>query len=323
MTQNVLYICQVSLARDIPILKENYHNFKSLYESIKIFIICPQNEIKMFKKEVNFPEVEIINEESVISFENFINIFENLSFTIKYKKQFKNRLGWYYQQILKISFVLNFLSKNQKDIIIWDADTIILKKINFFENKKSIKYGTFFEFHKPYYLTNEHILREQPKYFISFLIQFIAISKLEFNFIVKKIFNNQFNNENLAKKISEIILESVFHQHKEYNGSLFSEYELLGQLNYMFDKSKQKPLLTLRYGLSGKLNSMQKNLCRILNFKHVTYEHSYENSQGMLKREQKWLSLLKILLKNQIKFYLRKIRHNYRYFYCFNKDPKE
>lgn len=323
MTQNVLYICQVSLARDIPIIKENYENFRSLYESIKIFIICPQNEIEVFKKEVNFPEVEIINEDSIISFENFINIYENLSFSIKYKKQFENRLSWYYQQILKISFVLNFLSKNQKDIIIWDADTIILKKINFFKNKKSIKYGTLFEYHKPYYLTNEYILKEQPKYFISFLTQFIAISKLEFNFIVEKIFKNQFYEENLAKKISEIILQSVFHQHKEYNGSLFSEYELLGQLNYMFDTNKQKPLLTLRYGLSGKLNSVQKNFCKILNFKHVTYEHSYENSQGMLKREQKWFSLLKILLKNQIKFYLRKIRHNYRYLNFLNNYPKE
>ncbi len=27
MTQNVLYICQVSLARDIPIIKENYNIF--------------------------------------------------------------------------------------------------------------------------------------------------------------------------------------------------------------------------------------------------------------------------------------------------------
>ena len=33
------------------------------------------NEIELFKKEVNFPEIEIINEESIISFETFINIF--------------------------------------------------------------------------------------------------------------------------------------------------------------------------------------------------------------------------------------------------------
>ena len=323
MTQNVLYICQVSLARDIPIIKENYNNFKKLYECIKIFIICPQNEIGLFKKEVNFPEIEIINEESIISFETFINIFESLSFSVNYKKQFKTRLGWYYQQILKISFVLNFLSKNKKDIIIWDADTIILKKINFFKNMKSVKYGTFFEYHKPYFRTNEYILKAQPKYFISFLTQFIAISRLEFDFVVEKILNNKFNKENLAIKISEIILESIFHQHKEYNGSLFSEYELLGQLNYMFNKKKQIALLTLRNGLSGKLNNRQQNLCKILNFKHVTYEHSYENTQGMLKREQKWLPFLKILLKNLIKFYLRNIRHNYMFFYHYNNDSKE
>jgi len=321
--QNVLYICQVSLGRDIPIIKENYDYFKKFYKSIKIFIICPQNEIKLFKKEVNFPEIEIINEESIISVDEFTSIFKRLSFAINYKKKFKNRLSWYYQQILKISFVLNFLSKKKGDIIIWDADTVILKKINFFKNMKSVKYGTFFEYHKPYFRTNEYILKAQPKYFISFLTQFIAISRLEFNFVVKKIFNKKFNKKNLAKKISEIVLESVFHQHKQYNGSLFSEYELLGQLNYMFSKNKQIPLLTLRNGLSGKLNNLQKNLCKLLNFKHVTYEHSYENNCGMLKKEQKWLSLLKILLKTQIKFYLRNLRHNFRYFYNYNNDLKK
>ena len=76
-------------------------------------------------------------------------------------------------QILKITFSLNFIAKNKTGIIIWDADTIILKKINFFKKGLSIKYGNFFEFHKAYYLTNKEILKDTPNYFISFLNQFI------------------------------------------------------------------------------------------------------------------------------------------------------
>ena len=58
-----------------------------------------------------------------------------------YNNQGKKRLKWYYQQILKISFAVNFTQKNNENLIIWDADTIILKKIEFFKNNKSIKYG--------------------------------------------------------------------------------------------------------------------------------------------------------------------------------------
>jgi hypothetical protein len=46
-----------------------------------------------------------------------------------YNKIIQNRLKWYYQQVLKISFIIDFYLKNKKNIIIWDADTIILKKI--------------------------------------------------------------------------------------------------------------------------------------------------------------------------------------------------
>ena len=48
----------------------------------------------------------------------------------KLSKKFTLRLKWYYQQILKIIFIFKFIEKN-KNLIIWDADTIILKKIDF------------------------------------------------------------------------------------------------------------------------------------------------------------------------------------------------
>ena len=85
--------------------------------------------------------------------------------------------------------------------------------------------------------------------------------------------------------------------------------------NYIKNNTKQKPILTLRGGLDGILNYKQITLVKMLNFKHVTYEHAHPNkySIGMLKREQTWLGLIQIILKNLIKFYLRSIKHNYLY----------
>ena len=39
-------ICQVSLKENIPLILENYINFKRIYKNkISFFVICPKNEI--------------------------------------------------------------------------------------------------------------------------------------------------------------------------------------------------------------------------------------------------------------------------------------
>ena len=112
-------------------------------------------------------------------------------------------------------------------------------------------------------------------------------------------------------------MKNIFKNHKSYNGSLFSEYELIGISNYMFKNDKQKALFTLRNKLNGKLTKRQIFLAQLLGVKHVTYEHSHlnKNSQGMLERKQSWISFIKILFKEFVKFNLRNIKHNFYFYY--------
>ena len=304
-------ICQVSLNRDIPLIIENFKNFKKFYQNINFFIICPHTQIEEFKQKLNFSEVKIIAEDDILEFKKFENIYENLNKSISYKEQFSKRLKWYYQQVLKITFAFNFISEKSENIIIWDADTVILKKISFFKKDHSIKYGNFFEFHKAYYLTNEYILKKLPQYFISSLNQFIAISKYEYTFFKNNFLNEKFLSIPLGEKITELIFKGIFNKHKIYNGSLFSEYELIGLSNNLFKKEKQKPILFLRFGLDGVLNDSQKFVAILLGYIHVTYEHSHpiKKSFGMLNRTQTWKGFIIILLKNFFKFYLRYFKH--------------
>jgi len=322
MSKNIINICQVSLDNNIPLIIENFENFKKIYGEIKVFILCPKKELNEFKKNLPFKEIEIIDEEEILSFNEFEIIFQKLSKNINYKDLFKKRLTWYYQQILKISFAVNFTQKNNENLIIWDADTIILKKIEFFKNDKSIKYGNFFEFHKAYYTSNENILNTLPNYYISFLNQFIAISKIESDFLIKNFLNYDPLKKEFAHEISELILSSIFKKHQIYNGSLFSEYELIGMSNYILFKQKQRPLLFLRFGLDGKLTKLQKFISIILDYKHVTYEHSHPNdkTKGMLERSQNWTGFLRILIKNFFKFYLRYFKHLVKYYFDIKNE---
>ena len=316
MESQILNICQVSLVRNISLIEKNYLNFSKFYNKFHLYIICPQKDLILFKEKFKNHNITIVNEDDILSFKDFKNIFLNLSKAIKYQKEFENRLGWYYQQMLKITFVIDFIDNKRESIVIWDADTIILRKINFFSNFNSNSFASLFEFHKAYYITTKNILGILPSYFVSSLIQFIAVD-IENNFNLKNKLNN-YMKKNLfqtSEWVSNIIFKSIFESHVEYNGSMFSEYELIGISNLLSKKRKQKALFTLRFGLNGMLTDGQLLICKLLNVYHVTYEHSHpnKNSQGMLNRNQSWLIFIKIILKDLIKFNLRNIKHFFYY----------
>ena len=318
-----LNICQVSKADNIPLILENFVAFKKKYHSIKIFIICPRDQILEFRKKCKFEEFNIICEDELININAFHKIYKNLNLNlnINYNEEFLKRINWYYQQILKISFVIKFIKKNKEKIIIWDADTVLLNKVVFFKKNLSIRYGTFHEFHKPYYATNHSILKKTPNVFISSIVQFSALTEIECDNLLKNFSNIENVDSQLAEKLSEIILHNIFKSHPTlnysmpYNTSLFSEYELIGQSNFYLNRSKQKLLLSLRYNLTGKLTNLQKIILTFLNFKHVTYEHTQHTNLGMLTREQSWSKLFILVLKILIKFNYKIIIYNIKHYY--------
>ena len=67
-------ICQVSLNKNIPLIIENFKNFKKFYKNINFFIICPKNQLDEFKKKINFDEIRIISEEEILEFKNLLFI---------------------------------------------------------------------------------------------------------------------------------------------------------------------------------------------------------------------------------------------------------
>lgn len=311
---NYLNICQVALARDFSIVKENVKEFNKYYTNINFFIICPSRDLKIFRK-LKKSNIFIINENSIISYKKFYKIAESNLQKSSYNKLICNRLAWYYQQVLKISFIINFYLKNKKNVIIWDADTIILKKITFFKNDISVKYGITKYFHRAYYLTNKEIFGYYPHYFLSFLMQFIAISKSECNFLILNLDKYiRKNRMQVGEWITKIVTKSVVKAHKIYNGSMFSEYEMIGFSNIFFQYNNQKIIKGFRDHLNGRLSILQKAILRFFDYKFIAYEHSHQNqnSRGMLKRSQTWYAFFKLLVNSLFNNYFRKLRH-----YCY------
>ncbi len=184
---NNLNICQVSLKGNIPTIRENISQFKTAYPNFQLFLICPKKEMKLFQKSIKYNCCKIINEEDVISKRDFYKIANKYFIKNDYYKEIQSRLGWYYQQILKISFIINFVKQKKQSILMWDADTVLLKKFIFYHNNISIKYGTTLEYHRAYFHTNKNILKKLPDYFLAMTNQFISLTPLECDFLLKRL----------------------------------------------------------------------------------------------------------------------------------------
>ena len=189
MQKKKLIICQVSLLGNIKIVKENLLNFNKFYQNNFHYIICPKKEKIFFKKKVKDKNCKIINEEKIITFKKFKKIANKHLSKKLYFKKIQNRLNWYYQQILKLTFVINFTNKTKGSIIIWDADTIILKKIL----KKNI--------HKPFW-----------KFNIEKNIEIIEEGGWHFN--------NLYTHETISKKLKTF-------QHSQFSSPKFSSPEII------------------------------------------------------------------------------------------------
>jgi FkbM family methyltransferase len=128
----------------------------------KYEVIVPSIYVDIFKKIS--PAVWVVSDEKLISPEFDINYIEK-----RMPLGQKSRAGWYYQQLLKIRAAIGDENLEHK-ILIFDADTIPLKEIIFFQNDKpAYFYGP--ENHSPYFVTIKKLLGYQKNVNFSFIAQ--------------------------------------------------------------------------------------------------------------------------------------------------------
>lgn len=108
--------------------------------SNEYIVVVPEVDVDIFKK-YSPSKYQIINESILIG---------SLSVDLKLKFNSDNlyRYGWYLQQFIKLAALS--MAQDNELFVIWDADTIPLKKINFTANGK-VGYYYGIENHAPYF----------------------------------------------------------------------------------------------------------------------------------------------------------------------------
>ena len=317
MQSNLMNLCTVTLGTDAEIVNDNLIQFNKIYKNVKLSIICPRRDKEIFINNLVCKNYEIITEEELISYDEFKIIFEKISDNLKYKEEFQKRLSWYYALILKFCFVHKFFEKDNDNLVIWEGDTVILKKIQFFENLESKLYAYVSYFHKLHFDTCEELLGKLPKFYGSFITQFGSITKDESIFLFNTLKLNGLNNKKFNSLFSEKVLKAVFKKHQKYDNAMFADYELIGINNLNKSFKKQIPIFFLRPALDGKLTIIQKSIAKLFGVKHVTYEHRHPNkrSKNMLSRNQTWIRFFKIIIFFYFQFKFEQAKFNLRYLF--------
>lgn len=285
----------VTLPDNIQTLTSSIKVINKYYDVQKFSIICPDAAMGLFANSFNsYSNVIIIPESSLISITEFIEIASHYKNENGHEIFKSNRIGWYYQQALKISFIFK-KDNNDYPLVMWDADTIPLCKIDFFKNDKSLLYGSLIEFHQPYFKTMKTIFGTLPFKFLAFTVQFFTCTYTEAKFLESKLnqYYQKMDDMTIGQWIAKIVIQSTYETHNLIDDSFFSEQELVGLSVMLGGVSTQLPISYLRWDFDGLLTPSQIFFVRTLGFKHITYE----NMSQLKGKKQSWINLIYLTRK--------------------------
>lgn len=201
----------------------------------RIFIITSSQTKKWLpKKVVNAKNVMVIDEDKLISGLTF----NTVSKLIHERSKDFNRVGWLYQQFLKLAFATANVSNNEY-YLTWDADTLPLQTINFFDDDNHPYFSMKIEHHQPYFDVIEKLLNIKVYNKQSYIAEHMIFCKSIVTEMLKDI-SRKANKKDWFSAIIEAI------DPKEI--SCFSEFETYGTycLNFYPSKYKERYLPAFR-----------------------------------------------------------------------------
>jgi len=206
------------IAKDFYKINYNFKFYINFIEGIKNVVFIGNEEIESLIKEIKsslkFP-INFINEKILLDVDKIKKLIKNRNETAVI------RSGWYIQQFLKMIYC-NICQ--DKYYLIWDSDTIPVKKVKMFERNGKPIFDFKIEYHEPYFITMKNIFPELGKKFrYSFISEHMIINTK----LMKNMINRISDNKNLIGNIwYEKIINCIDPQYISHSG--FSEFETYG-----------------------------------------------------------------------------------------------
>lgn len=178
----------------------------------------------------------------------------------------KNRAGWYYQQFLKMTFALSDYCDTEY-YLSWDADTIPLRKIDFFDEKGKPYFTMKEEHHDPYFVAIEKLIGISKTNSRSYIAENMMFNKSIMIELINKIKSNSQIEGNIwyEKILYAIAPESV-------SPMGFSEFETYGNFCYNChpDFYQERTLSSFRAGGLIQGRFVSNKILKQLSFDQAT-----------------------------------------------------
>ena len=202
----VVVPCRV---RDLPMFRKVLPKLRELVPVNRFEIICPQNEIPKFRSILGGERVNFIPEDSLIP-----GVTKEILSALDLP-EFPRAAGWYFQQFLKMHY--SYISPEEEYYLIWDSDTIPLRKLEFFSATGRMLLTKAEEFHKPYFETYANLLGEDAQRNFSMISQHMIVRKSRMREMIER-----FGDPDVPWPMS------VMQKLTPLGGNRFSEYETYG-----------------------------------------------------------------------------------------------
>lgn len=285
--QTPSFFC-VTLKDNLEAIKSNIQSLNRLYSCRYDYtVIAPADSIITLKAVLNSTNLRFIDENTLITYIRFKEIVaeevNKLSLKTMATNVEEHRLSWYYQQVLKLGFIIEN-SKNHPLTLI-DADTILLRRIDVSTKKaRSMLFTTPFERHRPYWQTLTTIFGPKIPFkdWESTTTQLMCLREHETMELERYIVGYQprTQTESTYEWISRTVSKGVLEAHGYIGGSLISEQDFIGFFLRFRYKLQYKPIKFLRYGVQNRFSQFQIILLRLIGFYHITYENWQMSDQA-------------------------------------------
>jgi len=155
-------------ARDLPVLEITARKLPEMVPCRQLYVIAPDSDCRQIQRRLG-PEVCVIAENDFIPGMT-LGKLRNLK-----APGFPKMAGWYFQQFLKLQFA--FVETGEDFYLIWDADTIPLRPMRFFDSAGRMLLTKAIEYHVPYFETYRRLFGTEPHREFSFIAQHMLVQK--------------------------------------------------------------------------------------------------------------------------------------------------
>lgn len=196
---------------DLQVLKIAYANLRKYVPFKQLHVATAARNFRRFERALG-RDVHLIDEDSIIP---GMTLAELKTMPLPF---FPRGAGWYYQQFLKYAFAFQNIEDDY--YLIWDADTVALRPLQFFDDQGRMLLTRATEHHRPYFQTYRQLLGADARSEFSFISQHLIVQKSILREMLGKIEALHPHSRSWAWAIMENLDGA--------GSNLFSEYETLG-----------------------------------------------------------------------------------------------